>query len=270
MAWRDLEKGEEEKALAYVRKEPEINLFISGDLLAFGLDGKHVRARIEEKEGRFAGILLRYMNRNYVYYTEEEDFPAEEIAHFIKEENPTLQGVCLSGKSALIERVAPFLKPLSLEKTMMARAWCEAPLPKTPKGASVRFLTKKAEFEEAYDLESTIQEFVSFSKDKEETVDGFLANYKRGSLMIGVYEGGRLVALASTTADTAESAMLVGVCTKEGYRKKGYASLAVGSLLQKCHEKGQRFVYLFYDNPLAGRIYHAFGFVDIAPYSLLH
>lgn len=270
MAWRDLCKGEEAKVLAYIQKEPEINLFISGDLQAFGLDGKHVRARIDEKEGRFAGILLRYMSRNYVFYTQEESFLPEPVAQFIRSDNPTLEGVSLSGKASLIAKLSPYLKPLSLEKTMMARAWTSAPHPLVPLGASVRLLATKGEFEEAYELQSTIGEFVSFSKNKEETVNGFLANHKRGSLMVGIYEGKTLVALASTTADTSESAMLVGVCTREGYRKKGYASLAVGTLLEKCAAKGQRFVCLFYDNPLAGRIYHRFGFVDIAPYSLLH
>ena len=59
MAWITLKKGDEEAVLSYVADEPEVNLFISGDLLSFGLDGKHVRIHAYQKEGVLAGILLR-------------------------------------------------------------------------------------------------------------------------------------------------------------------------------------------------------------------
>ena len=56
------------------------------------------------------------------FYTAEKDFPFQDVANFIKSENPTLEGVCLSGKAEIIAPVQPFLKPLTLETTMMARA----------------------------------------------------------------------------------------------------------------------------------------------------
>jgi len=81
-----------------------------------------------------------------------------------------------------------------------------------------------------------------------------LAGRAHGSLAIGVFQKGALVAMASTTADTEESSMLVSVCTRVGYRKRGYASLTVGNLLNDRFQKGEKLVCLFYDNPLAGRL----------------
>ena len=271
MSWRELARGEEALAIAYVSKVPEINLFISGDLRSFGIDGKHVRARIYEKEGALAGILLRYMDRNYVFYTAEKDFPFQDIADLIKSENPTLEGVCLSGKAEIIAPVQPFLKPLTLENTMMARANA-ASFKKVSAAtyAGLRLLGSKEDFEALEELQSTIQEFSSSKRSRQEVVDGFLAAHHRGALAYGVYVNGLLVSAASTTADTKESSMLVGVCTREGYRNKGYASLVVSQLLKACFARGESFVCLFYDNPLAGKIYHSFGFKDIAPYAMLH
>lgn len=270
MAWKNMNSGEEEKALAYIKDEPEVNLFISGDIRNFGIDGKHVRIRAYEKEGALAGLLLRYMSRNYVFFTKEVEFPFAEAASFIRKDNPSLKGVALSGKKELIEKIAPFLSPLKIEDMMMARCDKIQKLPDFPQDVSIRPLTSVQDFELASDLTDSIEEFASFKKDKKETIDGFLAGKERGSLAIGVFQKEVLVAMASTSADTEESAMLVGVCTRVGYRQKGYASLAVGTLLNDRFRKGEKFVCLFYDNPLAGRIYHAFGFVDVAPYSVLH
>lgn len=268
--WRTLSPGEETKVLAYVAPEPEVNLFISGDLRTFGLDNRTVSVRVYEKEDGFAGILLRYRKHNYVFYTQESSFPFADISSFILKDNPTLKGVCLNGKTELIRPIVPFLSPLHLEETMMARCNELPVLPPFPRGVTVRVLANRKDFLEAYALESTITEFAASLQSEKEVVDGAIANAKRGSVNIGVFQGDLLVSLASTTADTAESAMLVGVCTREGYRQKGYASLAVGSLLQNRFQKGEKFVCLFYDNPLAGRIYHAFGFRDVASYSMLH
>ncbi len=270
MAWRDLAKGEEEKVLNYVAAEPEVNLFISGDLLSFGLDGRHVRIHVYEKEGVLAGILLRFMDRNYVFYTKEATFPYEEMAAIIKGENPTLKGVCVNGRSDLVKPLANYLAPLTIEETTMARCNALRHPVVHPSEAEVRFLRSRSEFEEVAKLEATIVEFGPERQTANEIVDGFVAGEKRGALSAGVYVGGQLVSSASSSADTALSSMLVGVMTRTGYREKGYASLAVGTLLEKLFERGEKFVCLFYDNPLAGRIYHAFGFEDVAPYAMLH
>ena len=270
MGWRSCVQGEEEALLAYVAKEPELNLFISGDLLSFGLDGRHVRIQGYGKNGKLAGVLLRYMDRNYVFYTQEKEFPFSEVAAIIRQENPSLKGVCLSGKSSLIKPIAFFLAPLKIQETMMAR--CNAlknPIC-CPSEAQVRFLSTVSEFHDVFHLESGIAEFHRNAESEKEALDSFLANSKRGSLCVGVFVDGKLVSCASSTADTSLSSMLVGVCTHPDYRRKGYASLAVGTLIKNRFERGEKFLCLFYDNPLAGRIYHAFGFEDVAPYAMLH
>ncbi len=256
---------------AFIAKEPEVNLFIYGDVANFGLEGNHVhvKAFLDEK-GACQSVLLRYQNRNYVFYS-LGDFDPESLASLIKAENPTLERVCVSGKKALMDKIAPFLKPLSLEDTQMARCQRLNPHPQAyPSFVKARLLGEK-DFHELYLLLSDIEEFHSFGKEPEkEATDGNRLSLERGSAIYGVYEKGALVATASSTADSPECSMIVGVATKEGFRKKGYASLAVQSLLQDRFAKGQKFVCLFYDNPVAGKIYHAFGFQDVAPYTMVH
>jgi Predicted acetyltransferase len=257
--------------LDYVSLDPEINLFITGDIGSFGIDGRHVRVKgFRQENGALAGVLLRYMDRNYIFYSRHGTVPSELIASVVRMDNPSLKGVCVSGKSSLINSIAPFLPELHEEVTMMARCNEVKALPPSS-SAEVRLLSE-IDFDDYLGLIDNIAEFASFRHEEsyDEQKDSWLASKKRGSATYGVYEKGLLVAIASSTADTAESAMLVGVCTREGYRCRGYASMAVNALLRDRFAKGKKFLCLFYDNPLAGAIYHRFGFVDIASYSMLH
>lgn len=272
MHLEELQPKDIKEILSYVSLDPEVNLFITGDILSFGIDGRHVRVKgLRDEKENLAGVLLRYMDRNYVFYSRLETLPGELIARAIKEDNASLQGVCLSGKSSLIRVIAPFLPELHEEATMMARCnEIKALAPSSP-AAEVRLLGEK-DFDSYAELIDGIAEFASFRQrqTREEQKDAWMAGSKRGSVTYGVFEKGLLVAVASSTADTADSAMLVGVCTKEGYRCRGYASIAVNALLRDRFAKGQKFLCLFYDNPQAGVIYHRFGFVDVASYSMLH
>lgn len=257
--------------LAFIAPEPEVNLFIYGDVTNFGLESKHVQVQaFRDEKGSFESVLLRYQARNYVFYS-RGDFDPENIATIVKTANPTLKGVCLSGKKGLMDKIAPFLRPLTPEDTTMARCDRLNPHPQTYSPFVKARALEKDDFHELYLLLSDIAEFHSFSKQTEkEATDGYRLAAERGSLIYGVYEKDRLVATAASTADSPEGSMVVGVAAKEGYRKKGYASLAVQSLLKDRFEKGQKFVCLFYDNPEAGKIYHKFGFVDVAPYTMIH
>lgn len=79
---------------------------------------------------------------------------------------------------------------------------------------------------------------------------------------------GKLVSCASATAFTPDAAMIVGVMTHPDYRSKGYARETMLSLCQDMGDKGRKSV-LFYNNPVAGKMYHALGFVDQEPYYMV-
>jgi predicted GNAT family acetyltransferase len=61
--------------------------------------------------------------------------------------------------------------------------------------------------------------------------------------------------------------MVVGVCTKEEYRKRGLASIVVEKLVKDVLAEG-KIACLFYDNPEAGRIYKRIGFKDIGMWTM--
>lgn len=267
-----LSKKDEPNLLSYIADEPEINLFISGDVYTYGLDGEIVTvwAYLDE-DGSWMGVLLRYMKRDYVFYSRSLNFPAKEIASTIKRSNRGLKGVCLSGKKNLIDRFAPFLNPLKEEDTMMARCDRLPPLRKALDPKVKARILGKSDSHDLFVLFKGIKEFATSSLDDEvESGKRWAQSLSKGSAIVGVYVGKVLVATAGSTADSPTSSMLVGVATKLEYRRKGYASFAVQTLLENRFARGQKFLCLFYDNPEAGRIYHKFGFVDVDSYAMLH
>ena len=86
---------------------------------------------------------------------------------------------------------------------------------------------------------------------------------------VGGFLNGNMISVASTSAENSESAMVVGVATVKEHRGKGYASAVVRALCQDCFERGKKYICLFYDNPVAGRIYNRIGFKELGEYGML-
>ncbi|MDE6638957.1 MAG: GNAT family N-acetyltransferase [Acetatifactor sp.] len=130
----------------------------------------------------------------------------------------------------------------------------------------------KEDVAEVIDLLSDIQEFSrTYKKDeREEQIRRMAEEMTRGSkTVMGGFLDGRLIATASTSAENSKSAMVVGVATDIDFRGKGYASAVVSALCRDCFERGKKYLCLFYDNPVAGRIYNRIGFRELGQYGML-
>jgi len=72
----------------------------------------------------------------------------------------------------------------------------------------------------------------------------------------------KLVSSVATTAETSDTAIIVGLMTLPEYRGKGFGTLCLLRICQDLINNGKT-VYLTYDNPNAGRIYRKIGFREI-------
>ncbi|MFY4774164.1 GNAT family N-acetyltransferase [Metabacillus sp. RGM 3146] len=82
-----------------------------------------------------------------------------------------------------------------------------------------------------------------------------------------IEEDRRLVSSASTAAENTLSAMVVGVCTLEDYKQKGYATKCMQKLCTDVLSEGKE-LCLFYDNPKAESIYKRLGFENIGRWTM--
>ena len=257
---------ERDRILDYIQKEPEMNLFIYGDIENLGVASENVTIYVEEKENEteWDSLLLRYFDF-YILYSPKKDYDTEAIYQVLKEKTVH----CLSGKTELISRMASYFPDKTLESTYMCRCNQIRPCSQTLSKAVIRKLTK-SDLPQIMELYLLIDEFAATYRDREkQALQEAELKMDHGSLAYGVFENDKLVSIAETSGDNSISAMVVGVATHPNYRQKGYAMAVVSKLCQASFEEGRQFLCLFYDNPTAGKIYHKIGFEPLGEYAML-
>ncbi|MCM1118061.1 MAG: GNAT family N-acetyltransferase [bacterium] len=263
---RILHEEDREQILAYVGKEPEMNLFFIGDIESFGVENETVNIYLHEERDRWDFLILRF-HRYFLLYSQYEDYNAGEAIAFFEGQQPD----CISGKTVLLDRIAPAFPQWAVQSTYMSR--CDRVDGSfSGSGELVIRRLEQRDVVEAIDLLTEIQEFSKTFKreEREEQIRRMEEEMARGSkAAVGGFLNGRMIATASTSAENSESAMIVGVATAEGHRGKGYASAVVGALCRDCFERGKKYLCLFYDNPVAGRIYNRIGFQELGEYGML-
>lgn len=300
MKAKKLNESDRERLFAYVGREPEINLFFIGDIENYGLESETVSAYALIDGDEWDCVLLQYFDM-YLVYSQKENFRVEAAADFLRER----QVDSLSGKAEIVRQLQPYYPQMKLKETYMCRcnkagmqtvspgenqeklrisggnseqavSFGSNPGAKGPQMGTdlpectveIRLMTAE-ECTEIMGLYLEIEEFTFAHDDPEKAGKTLEADFASGELAVGVFENGTLAAIARTSGSNRSSAMLVGVATRPGFRKKGYATAAVAELCRRSFASGKEFLCLFYDNPEAGKIYHRIGFEEIGFYGMI-
>ncbi|HYK73250.1 MAG TPA: GNAT family N-acetyltransferase [Pseudoneobacillus sp.] len=246
------------KVMSFLGTEPSINLFIIGDIEAFGYEADFQELWGDfEEDGEIKAILLRYYN-SFIPYA-KKDFDVDGFINIIKDNQDRF---ILSGKKEVVEKFEN--KGLSLGKKQVTYfAECK----NDERLGDTTIEIKKAEIEDIdriIELRSTIDEFSINSDARQMLLSSMESNTARTYF---TEENGQMTACVSTTAENSLSAMIVGVCTKKEYRRKGLATNIMIKLFKEVLDEG-KILCLFYDNPEAGKIYKRLGFVDIGMWTM--
>lgn len=247
-----------EKVMSFLCEEPSINLFIIGDIEAFGYEADFQELWGDyDVNGDIKAILLRYYN-SFIPYA-KGDFDIEGFLNIIKSSD---EKIMLSGKSNVVEKFEN--KGLSLGKKQITYfAECKS----SDQLGVTNIDVKKAtidNIDQIIDLRSTIEEFIVNPEARKILLTSMESNTARTYY---TEEHGLMTACVSTTAENSLSAMVVGVCTRKDYRRKGLATGIMEKLFKEVLDEG-KILCLFYDNPEAGRIYKRLGFVDIGMWTM--
>ncbi len=282
-----LNDSDKTQALEYVKSEPEVNLFIIGDIENFGFEDEAVDVYISAKETAidktddeikeditlWDGIVLRYY-KSFIVYSQNEDYNPEPFAEYIKDKKAN----CISGKRSIIEKLAKYFDDdKKCQHTFLSRCnmiseavkSCEDKMSICENKVEIRRLTK-ADSKAMYDLYLTIEEFAETYNDGDEAehIEQFERNMDTGGVAVGVFENDYLVAVGETSGANSLGSMIVGVATRDGYRKRGFATAVVKKICEETFNEGKQFICLFYDNPEAGAIYRKIGFEEIGEYTM--
>jgi len=258
---RKLTKNDHDQLMEYLSKEKAMNLFLIGDVEAFGYDTEfqELWADVDDK-GEFQGVLLRYYHGYIPYARERIDV---EAFGRIMIEDEKFEG--LSGKESIAEQFENFpgLRLGKKQSTFFAECINQEKLMDSLDLSMVKKATLD-DVEKIVELHNRITQFQRMPNARERMIESMKAGISRTYFM---ESGGRAISSASTAAENSMSAMVVGVCTLPEFRQKGYATLIMNALCREVLQEGKT-LCLFYDNPSAGRIYHQIGFTDIGRWVL--
>ncbi|HAQ07488.1 MAG TPA: GNAT family N-acetyltransferase [Bacillus bacterium] len=257
---RKLKEADNAIVMGFLSEEPSINLFIIGDIEAFGYE-----TEFQDLWGQFndnselEAVLLRFHN-SFIPYTKGENIDIPAFADIMKGYQ---EKIFLSGKT---EIVAEFegIKGLALGKkqvTYFAECTSAEHIGETDRQIKI---ATKSDMDRIINLRSTIEEFAPNPEARKMLMQAIETGTGRTYY---IEEDGKMVASASTAAENSVSAMIVGVCTHNDYRRKGLATAVMQKLFQDVMSEG-KILCLFYDNPEAGSIYKRLGFKDIGMWTM--
>lgn len=253
---RKLKEPDREQLMALVSQKTAENLFIIGDVEAFGFDSdfQTVWGQFNENDELIA-VLLKYES-NYIPYA-EGDYDVEGFANIINSDTNMRE---MSGLKHIVEKLESYIPRKIRTKNSFYYAKCQKlKVQKNDEALqNVEVLTLE-DIEENVELLKGVPEFASANITVESKKRPIESKTGR-SYFIRV--NGEMATTASTTAENSLSAMVVGVATKEQYKRMGLATNCMIKLCQDLLDEGKE-LCLFYDNPDAGKIYQRLGFEDI-------
>jgi len=248
----------------FVSLEPEFNIFTIGDLESFGLDNDKCQIFLQVQNKKIKAVILLYHTYLTLYF---RDFGMD-LNPVIEKLNELINNgaTVLSGKKEVIEAVQEKITKEIQSTADDYFAKCDVLIPKQNFNIEkVQFASEKDALE-IIELFDRIPEFQGHNSAEE-----FAETLKDGSRKTTILKiDNQIVSTASSTAETKDSAMIIGVATEPNpcFRRKGYASACVSKLVQDLNKRGKS-ACLFYDNPEAGSIYKKFGFKDIGFWKML-
>ncbi|GGP09014.1 GNAT family N-acetyltransferase [Oceanobacillus neutriphilus] len=259
---RKLTKEDHAKVMELIEPVAAENLFIIGDIEAFGYDSDVQNVWGQWEKDILIAVLLRY-RENFIIYSESE-YDVKGFAEII---NSYKQRCNLSGLKHIVAPLLTYIDKIIRVDREMYYAACEelSYAVSSEQIEQVEYL-KPADYEENIKMLASIPEFaasnITIESRKNEEKN------KTGRTYFVRDEKGTMAASASTTAENSHSAMIVGVCTRPGYERRGFATKCMEKLCITLLAEGKS-LCLFYDNPAAGNIYKRLGFEDIGMWTML-
>jgi predicted GNAT family acetyltransferase len=263
--WKNLIKkltaANEQELNELLKPEAILNLFILGDIENFGYDNDiiDIWGEYNEDSSELIACLLRF-ERNFLPYSKTEHFDAQGFANIIKEyEQYNISGIPRVTK--LLENFIPDLKEKRHESFFCK---CNnASMMNANREVIIRS-AKADDVSEIIEMRAEITEF----GEREENEDLVIRQLEQGSKRIYYIEqDNQVVSVVESSAENSFSAMITGVATLAEYRGNGFATTLMKRICCDLLAEGKT-PCLFYDNPVAGKIYHKIGFLDVSDFAL--
>jgi predicted GNAT family acetyltransferase len=249
--------------LDYIYNEKDWNLFMIGDYENYGIETYFQSFWGEfDENNRLIAVLMKYYE-GLIFTAINDQYDVDSFVEVINSLNYTI----LSGKEDIVKNFTSRINFNSVKSTYYAK------IDKDTLNLDKEFTnyniiscseTDSDYIKDVVNLTNSIEEF-SVSSDYDRIVNSIKDKSGR---VYALFNGNKVVSAAQLTAENSSSGMVMAVCTDKDYRGKGYATY---TLCKLCNDlvSSNKILCLFYDNPVAGKIYKRIGFRDIGKWSML-
>ena len=262
--FREAKEADKVRILAFAGKEPELNLFLIGDLEFYGFGTDFLKVWIEEDPAGNPRTILLKFHGNMLLCGEDAGKDPKALLEIVAANG----GVFLSCSGTVFPHLKPFLpQEADIRPMKMARmkTFRDPGFPLEPAslaqpedaGDILRGMWKIEEFQPL--LTGTPEQRIPRTEAMIES--GFEVHYL-------IRQNGALAAHATTSVASSKAAMIGGVFTPVEFRGKGLATAVVTRLCKDLLDSGKTPV-LFFENPEAASIYHRLGFEDFADWFIV-
>jgi uncharacterized protein len=259
---RKCTEADRAQILQLISKKPAENLFMISDIETYGFNHEIQTVWGQFEQDELIAVLLLFSG-NYIIYSETV-YDAKGFSEIIRATEGDFE---LSGIQEIVTRIRTYINFPTKRDVETYYTKCEALAYSIEDKSYHEIEQLEAHDYEAYiEMMQSIPEFqaAAFSIER-------LQRAKRdgtGRTYIIKNEDGLIISAATSNAENSMAAMIVGVGTRPGYEKQGYATKIVEKLTSDLLQENKT-VCLFYSNPAAGRIYKRIGFQDIGMWSLI-
>lgn len=250
---RILAEADRSEVVALLRRDPEHNLYLLGNLDALGFDTNFcVFHGFFGAHGALQAVANRYFVNWGVFGTPDADW--QEVADFL-DAQPNAER--LQDNPGGIRSILPLLKRLEVDTVQVEELMRLAPLDFAPQPAPDDVMIRRATFNDADELAALYAYAGSMARSR-----AGIERPLRDATFLVAERDGAIVSSALTNAETSDLAMIGGVWTPPEHRGQGLARATVSALCQHLLNAGKTPV-LYWDNPAAGKVYRTLGFRQI-------
>ena len=263
--FRKADENDRGRLLEYLRREPEFNLFIIGDVLTLGFSHKDVEYFLQEKNGACEAVLMRYRD-SLIVYTYDTSANLDGVVRRMDAYMNAGEKWLAQGKSGVIEQIMPLLA--RSPKTEFAQFFCVCRSLRADVQVEHLPLVNIARPDDTEDVGRLLLTIEEFGRDD---YSSLRADVEQGTSTISFIRdpaSGQVVATATCVAESDGAAMIIAVATLPSHRGNGYASACVYRLVDDLAKRGKS-ACLFFRNEGAGRIYRRLGFEDLGLWKAL-
>jgi predicted GNAT family acetyltransferase len=239
--------------MKYILQDKDLNPFIIGDIENYGYDKEFQKVWGEfDNESNLTAVMLKHF-RNFILYS-KSDFDTTSFINILRNEAFNK----ISGEKSTMKKI----ESVGNFSGSLDQYICKLSNGSRLLNDSQLSLVKQAgldDVDKIINLYNSIDEFKIYGNKP----DNIIRRIKdKTGRVYYIEKDGQFVAVAQSSAESSSSAVIVGVCTHNNYRKQGLSSICLSKLCKDLLDEGKT-VYLYYDNPTAGLLYKKLGFEEI-------